>query len=90
MEACIFALFVFGFMIYELIQYTQKSARGNYNQPKQHRLAEDENSSLLKLFVLDAAENGVFVPGAERVFEEDEDWAENDYRDENPDDEDGL
>ncbi len=69
----------FLFLIISLIIYGFKELDERSGQPSSRRVMKpsgyqkpcgNEAWYLERIFVLDAAENGVFVPGAEQVFED--------------------
>ena len=72
------SIFIFlAFIIYGLVKLFEWLDRnGNRQREKRYSTCrhdnDDDNRYLDRIFILDAAANGVFVPGAERVFDDPE------------------
>ena len=79
MEVCFAFIFLVIVVIGWLIQKSSSGGSG-YNPPTRKN---NDTAYLDAIFILDAAENGVFVPGAEKIFDELDREDEQDYVDNN-------
>lgn len=74
----ILVLIIFG--IQKLVEHSDHKEKGYKPNPTAYRRpANDDDRYMDRIFVLDAAANGVFVPGAERVFDNPEDKDDGHY-----------
>lgn len=72
------ALIIFGLVkLFELLERNENRQKGKGYTTR--RQPEDDGHYLERIFILDAAANGVFVPGAERVFDDPREYADVDY-----------
>jgi hypothetical protein len=78
MEACFFSLLILAFFFFETVKLIQKS--GNTQQQRNSEIysrqvtSEDSDQKYLqRISILDAAEDGYFFPGGEKVFEDEDD-----------------
>ncbi|HQN04020.1 MAG TPA: hypothetical protein PK174_01260 [Anaerolineaceae bacterium] len=75
--------FLIAFIIYGLVKIFEWLARNeNYQSGKGYttrQQPDDDDRYLERIFILDAAANGVFVPGAERVFDNPDKYIDPEY-----------
>lgn len=85
--------FLLALIIYGVGKYFEWVGRSENRQRGKgyttRRQPDDDGHYLERIFILDAAANGVFVPGAERVFEDPSEFADLDYGTYDDDYEDG-
>jgi len=77
--------FLLAFVVYGFVKLLEWLDRNdNHTKEKRsftQRQEFDDSRYLERIFILDAAANGVFVPGAERVFDDEENEDDGYYED---------
>ena len=82
MEFIFLILLLIFYGIQELVEHSDQHEKGYKPKPSAYRRPiNDDDRYLERIFILDAAASGVFVPGAERVFDDAEEQDDRYYED---------